>query len=51
MTKVEFQITKEQARSFAFDIFDVLIRDIKAAGKDQETSDVVEQRYDEKKVA
>lgn len=48
MPKVEFQITKEQARSFALDIFDVLVRDIK---KEQEASSVVEQSREERRAA
>lgn len=51
MQRIEFQITKEQARAFALDIFDALIRDIKTEENKQETSDIVEQRNDEKKVA
>lgn len=49
MKQVNF--SKEQAKAFALDIFDVLIRDIKAEENKQETSDDVEQRHDEKKVA
>lgn len=48
MQRIEFQITKEQAKDFALDIFDVLVRDIK---KEQEASSVVEQCREERRAA
>lgn len=41
MKQVNF--SKEQAHQFALDIFDVLIRDIKAEENELETNGVVEQ--------
>jgi hypothetical protein len=47
----EINFSKEQAHQFALDIFDVLVRDIKAEENNQETTGAVEQCREERRAA
>ena len=46
----DFLISKEQAQQFAYDCFDVIIRDIKAA-KEQELQESSDVNADDRKIA